>query len=139
MVIVQLIIMGIGFSFNLYRRTIQQSFPGELFRLFISSNSASGAGGGGAILGDSETQVENTIVAHSTSGGNCDEASPHLSNDFNNIDSGATCHFSSSYGSMSNTNPMLGALKENCGFTEIMLLLNGSPAEDVMKGVHPEG
>jgi CSLREA domain-containing protein len=96
----------------------------------FSSNAASAAGGGGGIYGGVNTQVRNSIIANSISGGTCDEMCLHPSNLSNNIDSGTTCGWGSEEGSMSNTNPLLGVLKDNGGFTQTMALLSGSPAID---------
>jgi CSLREA domain-containing protein len=105
----------------------------------FSSNSATVAGGGGGIFGGTSTLVSNSIVANSTSGGNCDDTSPYPFNNFNNIDSGTTCHWMSSYGSMSSTNPLLGPLKDNGGYTNTMALLPGSPAMDGVDYSAPNG
>jgi len=68
--------------------------------------------------------LRNTIVANSTSGGNCSYA---IINGGNNIDSAATCGWGSTSGSMSNTNPLLGALT---GSPAYFPLNAGSPAID---------
>ena len=96
----------------------------------FSSNSAD-PGGGGAVYGHYLTTLINSILAYSTSGGNC-STSPEPSNGGNNIDSGATCNFYPALGSMSNTNPQLGALQDNGGGTQSMLPLPGSPAIDAV-------
>jgi CSLREA domain-containing protein len=92
----------------------------------IAANRATTDGGG--IIGDLDTWVHNTIVANSTSGGNC--GTPHPANWGNNIDSGASCGWGSINGSKSNTNPHLGTLQFNGGWTETMALQAGSPAVD---------
>jgi len=72
----------------------------------FSGNSATNFGGGIRVAAGTAT-LRNTIVANSASGGNC---SGLPINGGNNIDSGTTCGWSSTSGSMSNTNPLLGAL-----------------------------
>jgi CSLREA domain-containing protein len=89
----------------------------------FSGNSA-GAGGGIKYLGGTAL-LRNTIVANSASGGNCDGA---ITNGGNNIDDGTTCGWSADSGSMSSTNPLLGALANNGGPTQNFSLRTGSPA-----------
>lgn len=95
----------------------------------FSANSA-GANGGGAINFGAGTYLLNTIFAYSASGGNCNISVPV--DQGNNIDSGATCGFSPLKGSMSNTNPMLEALKNNGGDTQTMMPMFDSPAVDAV-------
>lgn len=71
--------------------------------------------------------LRNTIVANSPSGGNC---SGTITNGGNNIDDGVTCGWGALSGSMSSTNPLLGALADNGGPTQTLALLPGSPAID---------
>jgi CSLREA domain-containing protein len=93
----------------------------------ISGNSA-GSGGGISHLGSAVATLYNTIVASNT-GGNC--AGTISSNGGNNIDDGTTCGWGSANGSMSSTNPQLGALALNSpGTTLTHALLAGSPAID---------
>jgi CSLREA domain-containing protein len=94
----------------------------------FSANYASTADGGGALNADSFTTLRNSIVANSPSGGNC--SSSYFANGGNNIDSGTTCHFDSNKGSLSDTNPLLLALKDNGGVTKTMALPSNSPAVD---------
>jgi hypothetical protein len=83
---------------------------------------------GGGIRGAAGIMtLRNTIVANSTSGGNCSGA---ITNGGDNIDSGTTCGWGSTSGSMSSTNPLLGALASNGGPTQTFALLAGSPAID---------
>ncbi|MGC1375069.1 MAG: choice-of-anchor Q domain-containing protein [Anaerolineales bacterium] len=92
----------------------------------FSGNSASYLGGS---IDNSAGVVtlRNTIIANSASGGNC---AGTITNGGNNIDSGATCGWGSASGSMSNTNPLLGALANHGGPTQTFALLIGSPAID---------
>ena len=80
--------------------------------------------------------LRNSIIANSTSGGNCSDTVP---NGGNNLDDGATCGWGLLNGSMSNTNPRLGALKNNGGSTQTMALLLGSPAIDGVTYNAPNG
>ncbi len=91
----------------------------------FSDNSASASGGG--INNNGTATLKNTIVANSTTGGNC---SGTITNGGNNIDDGTTCAWGSTSGSMSSTNPLLGALANNGGPTQTFALLTGSPAID---------
>ncbi len=101
----------------------------------ISGNSATN--GAGIVNGGSGTvTLLNTIVANSTSGGNCFGV---ITNGGNNIDDGMTCGWDSTNGSMSNTNPLLGPLANNGGPTQTMALLTGSPAIDGVTFNAPNG
>jgi CSLREA domain-containing protein len=96
----------------------------------LSGNTASTSGGG--IYNNATITLKNTIVANN-SGGNCGGT---LTNGGYNLDSGITCGWGSTNGSMSNTNPMLGALSNNGGPTQTMALLAGSPAIDAIPVVN---
>lgn len=87
----------------------------------MSGNAAYPGGGiSGAVV------IQNSIVANSPSGGNCD--GDVTSNGYN-LSSDGTCNLSNT-GDLNNTNPMLGALQNNGGPTQTMALLPGSPAID---------
>lgn len=62
-----------------------------------------------------------------------------ITNGGNNIDSGTTCGWDSTNGSMSSTNPLLGPLAANGGLTPTMALLAGSPAIDGVTFSAPNG
>ena len=94
----------------------------------LSSNSAS-TGEGGCLNTGSSTSIYNSIVANSTSGGNC-KTTNSPANWGNNIDSGTTCGFGTLHDSHSSTNPLLGTLKDNGGRTKTMMLQPGSLAID---------
>ena len=79
---------------------------------------------GGGIFGNATLQ--NTIVANSTSGGNCYGT---LTSNGYNLSSDSTCSFSGS-GDLNNTDPQLGTLGNYGGPTQTMPLLTGSPAID---------
>jgi len=107
---------------------ITPSISSNIYNSTISSNSTTLIGGGGGVYAGSPTYVYNSIITNNSTGGNCDDTWSHPTNMGNNIDSGTTCNWGSDKGSMSNTNPLLGALEDNGGFTKTMALLNGSPA-----------
>jgi CSLREA domain-containing protein len=94
----------------------------------LSTNSATTTGG--AIYAGYDTGFYNSILANSTSGGNCDNEGTKPRDMGNNIDSAATCGWDSTYGSLKNTNPLLGPLKLDGGDTETMAPQAGSPAVD---------
>ncbi|HEX7406918.1 MAG TPA: choice-of-anchor Q domain-containing protein [Candidatus Binatia bacterium] len=90
----------------------------------FSGNSAVYSGGG--IFNDSGTgtaTVTNTIVANSTSGGNCDGV---VIDGGHNIDDDGSCGFSGT--SLSKRNPMLAGLANNGGPTQTIAIQAGSPA-----------
>ncbi len=120
----------------------------------VSSNSASslgGASGGGiynygrlvinnsTITGNSAKSggnlynypgfavtLQNSIVANSTSGGNC---SGSMTSQGYNLSSDGTCDLNGP-GDMNHINPLLGPLQYNGGPTQTQALLSGSPAVD---------
>ena len=97
--------------------------------LTISNSSLSGNSGilAGGIGNDSGTAtLQNSIVANSTSGGNC---SGTMTSNGYNLSSDGTCNFKST-GDLNNTDPKLGPLQDNGGPTQTMALLPGSPAID---------
>lgn len=96
----------------------------------FAGNSASTGGG---IANNVATTLRNTILANSTSGGNC---SGGLTNGGNNLDDGATCGFGSANGSLSNTDPQLGALT---GSPAYFPLDSDSPALDGVTYNAPNG
>ena len=73
---------------------------------------------------DSTLTLTNTIVTANSSE-NCGGT---IINGGNNIDSGTTCGWGSSDGSLSDTNPQLGPLADNGGPTQTHALLPGSPS-----------
>ncbi len=97
----------------------------QITQCTIAENSSSGGGGvsNGGII-----SMVNTIVSDNV-GGNC-----HLTADIisqgNNLDSGDTCNLQTD---LSNTDPQLGSLRDNGGFTRTHALNPGSPAIDAGK------
>ena len=92
----------------------------------FSGNSAT-VNGGGIFRQTGTVTLSNSIVANSTTGGNCAGA---ITNSGDNLDSGTTCGWGSASGSMSSTDPLLGALANNGGPTQTFALFTGSPAID---------
>jgi hypothetical protein len=93
-------------------------------RISSSTISANGAQFGGNLYGPASTQ--NSIIADSVSGGNCDGT---MTSHGHNLSSDGTCNFNSP-GDLNNHGPLLGPLQSNGGPTETMALLPGSPAID---------
>lgn len=91
------------------------------------ANSASVSGGGLLNQHIYPPNLRNSIIANSASGGSC---SGDIANGYNNIDSGDTCGWGSANGSLSNTDPLLGPLRDNGGETLTLAPTWGSPAID---------
>ncbi len=83
--------------------------------------------GGGLRIAGGTAILRNTIVANSTSGENCSGPTGWITNGGNNIDDGTTCGWGSASGSMSGTDPLLGAL---AGSPAYFPLNASSPAID---------
>ncbi len=83
-----------------------------------------GFGDGGGIYGN--VTLQNTIVANSPYGGNCDGT---MTSKGYNLSSDNTCNFDST-GDLNNTNPILGQLGNYGGPTQTIPLLTGSLAID---------
>jgi hypothetical protein len=95
----------------------------------VSGNSASAYGGGfggGIYVASGVTALQDTILANSPSGGNCQGM---VASHGYNLSSDATCALSGP-GDLNNTDPMLGPLQNNGGPTQTQALLTGSPAID---------
>lgn len=94
-----------------------------------STFSGNGAQFGGGVFFNNLNMVTvtNTIVANSSSGGNCGGT---IIDGGHNLDDGTTCGFSAANGSLSNTNPGLApaGLANNGGPTQTIALQAGSPA-----------
>jgi hypothetical protein len=69
--------------------------------------------------------LRNTILASSTSVGNCSGA---ITDGGHNLENGMTCGWGTGFDSKSNTVPLLGLLADNGGPTKTFALLTGSPA-----------
>ncbi len=94
----------------------------------IANNTAVWAGGG-IFANTGSATLKNAIVANNTAsaGANCIGT---ITNSGNNLDSGTSCGWGSANGSMSNTDPLLGALADNGGPAQTLALQADSPALD---------
>lgn len=94
--------------------------PGNSVFVYNSTFSGNSAASGGAVHNDNGGyfQLDNTILADSTSGGNC--GGEAVTNDSHNLDTGTTCGFGSDNGSKSNASPNLDGLQDHGGATETM-------------------
>jgi hypothetical protein len=91
----------------------------------LSGNSASASNGGGLANYAGTLHMANTIIANSTSGGDCISVSgATIPANLNNLVEDGSCTASLS------GDPMLAALADNGGPTWTMALLEGSPAID---------
>lgn len=107
----------------------------QVFNSTFSDNNATETTGGPQLGGGIYNQfgtatLENTIIANSTSGGDCYLNSGTLTADENNIDSDGSCGLAATW-----TTPQiaLGALADNGGPTQTMALGNSSVAIDAGK------
>lgn len=82
---------------------------------------------GGTISNSHTFVITNSIVASNVPASNC---SGTITNGGHNLDTGTTCGWGSSNGSMSNTDPHLGPLANNGGETQTHALSAESPAVD---------
>ncbi len=87
---------------------------------------------GGALKNQGTVTVRNTILANNGVGNNCVGT---ITNDGNNLDSGTSCGFGTTSGSLSSTNPQLGAPGSLGGPTQTMALLATRPPS--MRGMRP--
>jgi CSLREA domain-containing protein len=91
----------------------------------ITNNTAIG---GGAVHNLAAVILKNTIIANSSIGSNCQgSATPPVTSQGSNLDSGHSCGLTA-VGDLSDTDPRLGPLADNGGFTQTHTLLPGSPA-----------
>jgi len=93
----------------------------------ITNNKCLAGGTVGGVQNYSNLSFKNTIIS-ANDGANCFNASI-LSSVGHNIDSGTTCNFAQP-GDQQNTNPLIGSLADNGGYTQTHALLVGSPAID---------
>lgn len=101
-----------------------------ILNVTFSGNSASGPGTGGNLFQDTASlAIKNSILANADSDGNCFRNEGFLTSQGNNLDSGNTCGFNAQ-GDRINTDPRLGPLQNNGGFTLTHALLADSPAID---------
>jgi hypothetical protein len=96
-----------------------------MFNSTVSENGATNLGGG--IYSAAHTELRNTLVANSTSGGNCTGSILDVGY---NLDSDGSCGFGTTNHSLSGVDPVLGPLADNSGPTQTHALQEGSPAID---------
>jgi hypothetical protein len=105
-------------------------FAGSTVNLMNVTFSGNSASAGAALhTGGSPATVNltNTIVANSSSGGNCSGTFVSLGH---NLDSDNTCGFSVALKDQIGVDPLLSQLADNGGFTRTMALAKKSPAID---------
>lgn len=114
----------------------------NLTNVTLSGNSATDHGGGMLQYGSLSGQVitlKNSIVANSSSGGNCyqdpSSVSSIKSNGFNLSDDISCDRFLDQNSDLKNDKPLLGPLANNGGPTLTYLSLRGSPAIDNGSGI----
>jgi LPXTG-site transpeptidase (sortase) family protein len=110
-----------------------QDGPITLTNVTLSDNSASGRGGGLFItdlgLNQAILNFSNTIIANSTSGGDCViDSGSGISTNLNNLVGDGSCSTGGS--NFLSGAPLLGPLADNGGPTQTLALLAGSPAID---------
>lgn len=96
----------------------------------ITANLA-GAASGGVRINNGTLEIQNTIVANNTApmDSNCLIEVGGFISAGHNLESGTDCQFTSA-GDIQNSDPLLGPLQDNGGFTEAHALDVGSPAVD---------
>jgi hypothetical protein len=101
-----------------------------ILNVTMSGNLASGPDTGGNIFNDNASMaIKNSILANSAKDGNCFNSDGILASQGFNLESGNTCGFNGN-GDINNTDPLLGLLQDNGGFTYTQALAAGSPAID---------
>ncbi len=90
----------------------------------FSGNSAGNTGGG--IYNGSTLHYQNTVIANSVSGGDCDNSWSTIGTNLNNLVEDGSCN-AALFG-----DPLLGPLVDNGGDTQTHALLSGSPAIDAV-------
>jgi len=91
----------------------------------ISGNAAK-SGGGIYNYPGYDVTLQNSTVANSSTGGNCEGT---MTSNGYNVSSDGSCNFNGA-DDLNNTDPMLGPLRNNGGPTQTQALLSGSPAID---------
>ena len=112
---------GYGGSLSSYGSTASTT----ILNSTLSENSAYYLGGGLYYWGGSQLQYWNTIIAHSSSGGDCVNAGTIITN-VNNLVEDGSC--STNGVNFLSGDPGLGSLADNGGGTLTQALLPGSPA-----------
>ncbi len=86
--------------------------------------------GAGIYPGGPKTVLTNSILANNVGGGAAGDCYQPIMDGGHNLDSDGTCGLNPAYGSLPNTDPLLGPLQDNGGPTLTQALLTGSPAID---------
>ena len=105
-----------------------------LINVTLSGNSASKLGGGIYNSSSATVTLQNSLVAYSPNGGNCGGgALTNNNSDKYSLSSDSTCALGG-LGSQNNVDPLLTALGNYGGSTQVHMLRLGSPAIDGMSG-----
>ncbi|MBI5564747.1 MAG: hypothetical protein HY870_07630 [Chloroflexi bacterium] len=105
-----------------------------LYNVTLSGNSASNLGGGIYNSSSATVTLKNSLVAYSLTGGNCGGAALTTNNtDKYSLSSDSTCALGGP-GSQNNVDPLLTALGNYGGSTQVHMLKAGSPAIDGVSG-----
>ena len=106
----------------------------DVWNSTIADNHAGGPGFEGGIVTDSPVILANTILADNDNSNCLITGAGLITTTGSNIDSGTSCGFGGGP-NMFNTDPLLGPLADNGGYTETMALLPGSPVIDAGYGL----
>jgi hypothetical protein len=106
----------------------------DIWNSTIAGNHAGGPGVEGGIMTASTLILANTILADNDNSNCYITGAGMITTTGLNIDSGSTCGFTAGP-NMPNTDPLLGPLADNGGYSETMALLPGSPAIDAGYGL----
>jgi hypothetical protein len=106
----------------------------DIWNSTIAENHAGGPGVEGGIMTASTLILANTILADNDNSNCYVTGVGMIATSGANIDSGSTCGFTAGP-NMPNTDPLLGPLADNGGYSETMALLPGSPAIDAGYGL----
>jgi hypothetical protein len=106
----------------------------DIWNSTIAGNHAGGPGVEGGVMTASTLILANTILADNDNSNCYVTGAGFITTTGSNIDSGSTCGFTAGP-NMPNTDPLLGPLADNGGYSETMALLPGSPAIDAGYGL----
>jgi hypothetical protein len=104
-------------------------FTTDIFNSTIFGNTVPSGPGVGGLVAYSAVTVKNTIIAGNDNDECYNDSGSMISSDGYNISGNNTCGFSGT-GDQVNTDPLLGPLADNGGFSKTHALLPGSPALD---------
>ncbi len=106
----------------------------DIWNSTIAGNHGGGPGVEGGIMTASTLILANTILADNDNSNCYITGAGLITTTGSNIDSGSSCGFTTGP-NMPNTDPLLGPLADNGGYSETMALLPSSPAIDVGYGL----